>query len=108
MVVAITGIDQLIENKPYYTHSLLQANLYPAALNNKDVETIGVKATLVASAGISESVVYAVTREVFENLAEFKRLHPAYEVLTKKKMLEGLSAEIHPGAMKYYKEVGLK
>jgi TRAP transporter TAXI family solute receptor len=106
--VAITGIDKLIEEKPYYTHSLLPAHQYPSALNSGDVESIGVKATLVTSVGIPESVVYAVTREVFENLSEFKRLHPAYEVLTREKMLEGLSAKIHPGAIKYYKEVGLK
>ena len=40
--------------------------------------------------------------------AEFKKLHPAYGTLTRKNMLEGLSADIHPGALKYYKEVGLK
>ena len=43
-----------------------------------------------------------------ENFDYFKSLHPAYSVLTKKSMLEGLSAKIHPGAMKYYKEAGLK
>jgi hypothetical protein len=52
--------------------------------------------------------VYAITKEVFDNLDEFKKLHPAYSVLTKQNMLEGLSAPIHPGAMKYYKEAGLK
>jgi len=53
-------------------------------------------------------VVYAITKEVFDNFESFKKLHPAYKVLTKKGMLEGLSAPIHPGAMKYYKEAGLK
>jgi hypothetical protein len=45
---------------------------------------------------------------VFDNFESFKKLHPAYAVLTKEGMLEGLSAPIHPGAMKYYKEAGLK
>jgi TRAP-type uncharacterized transport system substrate-binding protein len=53
-------------------------------------------------------VVYAITKEVFENLDEFKALHPAFSVLTKESMLTGLSAPIHPGALKYYKEAGLK
>jgi TRAP-type uncharacterized transport system substrate-binding protein len=52
-------------------------------------------------------VVYAITKEVFENFEAFKKLHPAYSVLTKKNMLEGMSAPIHPGAMKYFKEAGL-
>ena len=53
-------------------------------------------------------MVYAITKEVFDNFESFKKLHPAYAVLTKEGMLEGLSADIHPGAMKYYKEAGLK
>jgi len=56
---------------------------------------------------VDDKVVYAVTKEVFENFEEFKKLHPAYEDLTKQNMLEGMSAPIHPGAMKYYKEAGL-
>ncbi|MBC7359530.1 MAG: C4-dicarboxylate ABC transporter substrate-binding protein, partial [Desulfacinum sp.] len=52
-------------------------------------------------------VVYAIVKEVFDNLEEFKKLHPAYSVLTRENMLEGLSAPFHPGALKYYKEAGL-
>jgi TRAP-type uncharacterized transport system substrate-binding protein len=55
----------------------------------------------------ADEVVYAITKEVFDNFEEFRKLHPAYEVLTRESMLEGLSAPIHPGAMKYYKEAGL-
>ena len=106
--VSITGIDKLIEEKPYYAPSVLPAHLYPTALNSEDVGTFGVKATLVTAAWIPDEIVHAVTREVFENLAEFKKLHPAYEALTRENMLDGLSATIHPGAMKYYRELGLK
>ena len=49
----------------------------------------GVKATFVTSAKVPDNVVYAVTKEVFENFEAFKKLHPAYQVLTKKGMLEG-------------------
>ena len=61
----------------------------------------------MASADVPDDVVYAITKEVFDNLDEFKKLHAAYSGLTKKSMLEGLSAPIHPGALKYYKEAGL-
>ena len=68
---------------------------------------LGVMTTVVTSADVNEDVVYALTREVFENLDEFKTQHPAFAVLTKEGMLQGLSAPLHPGAVKYYKEAGL-
>jgi TRAP transporter TAXI family solute receptor len=106
--VSITGIDALLAKYPYYAKSMIPVKLYPGATNTEDVPTFGVKATFVTSAKVPEEVVYAVTKEVFDNFDDFKKLHPAYAVLTKEGMLEGLSAEIHPGAMKYYKEAGLK
>jgi uncharacterized protein len=108
ILVDITGVETLLENFPYYTKSTLSKTLYPDAANTKDVETFGVQATLVTSAKVADDVVYAITKEVFENLEDFKTLHPAYANLTKEGMLTGLSAPIHPGAMKYFKEVGLK
>lgn len=100
-------LDKLIEEKPYYARAVVPAKFYPGALNKEDAQTFGVKATFVTSAKVPDEVVYAITKEVFENFEEFKKLHPAYEVLTKKGMLEGMTAPIHPGAMKYYKEAGL-
>lgn len=105
--VSITGIDKLLAKYPYYAKSVIPISMYPGAQNDKDVETFGVKATLVTSAKVPDEVVYAITKEVFENFDEFKSLHPAYANLTKESMLEGLSAPIHPGAMKYFKEAGL-
>jgi hypothetical protein len=106
--IAITNIDQLLSKYPYYAKSVISRSLYPGAENTEDTKTFGVKATLVTSSRIPSDVVYAITKEVFENFESFKKLHPAYEFLTKKEMLEGLSAPIHKGAMRYYKEVGLK
>jgi len=105
---SITGIDYLLKKYPYYAKSFIPVDEYPGAVNDKNVETFGVKATLVTSAKVPDDVVYAITKEVFDNFEEFKTLHPAYKDLTKESMLEGLSAPIHPGALKYYREVGLK
>jgi len=105
---SITGIDKLLAKYPYYAKSVIPIKFYPGAINDADIPTFGVKATLVTSSKVSKKVVYAITKEVFENFDYFKNLHPAYSVLTKKSMLDGLSAKIHPGAMKYYKEAGLK
>ena len=53
-------------------------------------------------------MVYAITKEVFENLDQFKKLHPAFANLKKEEMIkDGLSAPLHDGAKKYYKEAGL-
>ena len=105
---SITGIDSLLEKYPYYAKAYIPVKLYPGAENTENVDTFGVKATFVTSAKVSEDVVYAVTKEVFDNFDSFKKLHPAYAVLTKEGMLEGLSAPLHAGALKYYKEAGLK
>ena len=108
-IISIKGkdIDEMLKKYPYYSKSTIPRSFYPYALNTEDVETIGVKATFVTSNKVSEAIVYAITKEVFENFEEFKSLHPAYEVLTKENMLKGLSAPIHKGALKYYKEAGL-
>lgn len=101
------GLDELIAANPFYAKAYVPISQYPQAENDADVPTFGVKATFVTSADVEDDVVYAVTKEIFENLEDFKQLHPAYAVLTKENMLEGLSAPIHPGALKYYQEAGL-
>ncbi|MBC8318510.1 MAG: TAXI family TRAP transporter solute-binding subunit [Desulfobulbaceae bacterium] len=107
LIADITDIESLLAETPYYAASFVPSAAYPGAQNEKDAKTFGVKATLVTSAKVADDIVYAITKEVFENFEEFKKLHPAYSILTKESMLKGLSATIHPGAMKYYKESGL-
>jgi TRAP transporter TAXI family solute receptor len=106
--VPITNIESLLEKYPYYAKAKIPVNMYPKAKNRKNVDTFGVKCTFVTSAKVPDEVVYTITREIFENFSKFKKLHPAYQLVTKKSMLEGLSAPIHPGALRYYEEVGLK
>lgn len=106
--VSITGIESLLAKNPYYAKSFVPVKNYPGADNKQDVPTFGVKATFVTSAKVPDNIVYAITKEVFDNLEDFTKLHPAYAGLTKENMLEGLSAPIHSGAMKYFKEAGLK
>ena len=106
--IPITNIGSLLKKYPYYAKAVTQVTaFYPGAANTEDVPTFGVKATFVTSAKVSDEVVYAIVKEVFDNFDEFVKLHPAYTGLTKESMLEGLSAPLHPGAVKYYKEAGL-
>jgi uncharacterized protein len=100
-------VKKLTDKFSYYADSEIPVDDYAGVANDANVPTFGVKATLCTSANVPDDVVYAITKEVFDNFDEFKTLHPAYGTLTKESMLKGLSAPIHPGAMKYYKEAGL-
>jgi len=106
-IIPITETKTLLNRYPYYAPAVIPIKFYPGAGNKKDVHTFGVKATFVTSSKVPDELVYAITKEVFENLDEFKKLHPAYEILTPAGMLQGLSAPLHPGAVKYYREKGL-
>ena len=102
-----TGTQSLLNKYPYYAKAVIPVKFYPKANNTADIETVGVKATFVTSKKRDENIVYAITKEVFDNLEAFKKLHPAYSVLTRENMLQGLSAPIHKGALRYYREAGL-
>ena len=100
-------IAKLTKEMPYYAPATIPVADYPGIANKSDVQTFGVKATICTTADVSEAEIYAITKTVFENLDKLKALHPALAVLTKENMLQGLSAPLHPGALKYYKEAGL-
>lgn len=108
-IVPIEGpaAEHLLRSHVYYAKSTIPTEYYPEAINENDPASIGVKTTFVTSARTPENVVYAITREVFESFEEFKQLHPAYKGLTRQNMLAGLSAPLHPGALRYYRETGL-
>ncbi|MEO0361321.1 MAG: TAXI family TRAP transporter solute-binding subunit [Pseudomonadota bacterium] len=106
-LVDVTGpeIDKLISENPYYAAATIPGGMY--AGNDADASTFGVKATFVTSSSVPDDVVYEVVKAVFENFDRFKKLHPAFENLSEDEMISGgLSAPLHPGAEKYYKERG--
>jgi TRAP transporter TAXI family solute receptor len=99
-------IDALVEENDYYRVATIPGGMYRG--NEEDVVTFGVGATFVSSSQVPEEVIYVVTKSVFENFDDFKRLHPAFANLKKEEMVkDGLSAPLHDGAAKYYKEAGL-
>ena len=99
------GIDKLVKEKPYYAYAVIPGGMYPN--NPNPTNTYGVQATVITSAKVPADVVYAFTKAVFDNFDEFKKLHPALAVLDPQHMLkDGLSAPLHDGAVKYYKEKG--
>ena len=106
-LVPVTGeaIDKLVAENAFYAKATVPGGMYPGTPD--DVETFGVKATFVTSADVDDDVVYQVVKAVFDNFDRFKGLHPAFANLKEEDMISGgLSAPLHPGAVKYYKERG--
>jgi uncharacterized protein len=106
-LVSITGpaVDKLVAEKPYYAKAVIPGGLYPG--NPDPTNTYGVLATVVASAKTPPETVYQVVKAVFDNFDEFKKLHPALANLKAENMVkDGLSAPLHEGAVRYYKEKG--
>ncbi len=105
-LVNATGpaIDKLVAENSYYRKAVIPAGMYN---NKEDIQTFGVGATFVTSADVSEKVVYTVVKAVFDNFDQFKKLHPAFANLKESEMIrDSLSAPLHRGAIKYYKERG--
>ncbi|MEM7504452.1 MAG: TAXI family TRAP transporter solute-binding subunit [Pseudomonadota bacterium] len=105
-LVNATGpaIDKLIADNSFYRTATIPKDMYN---NKEDVTTFGVGATFVTSSDVPENVVYTVVKAVFDNFEQFKKLHPAFANLSEKAMIkDSLSAPLHAGAVKYYKERG--
>jgi TRAP transporter TAXI family solute receptor len=108
VIVSVTGkeVDELVEKNAYYRKAIIPGGMYRGT--DTDTPTFGVGATFVSSAKVPENVIYEIVKAVFENFEEFQKLHPAFATLKKEEMIkDGLSAPLHDGAAKYYKEAGL-
>ena len=107
VLVPVTGpaVDKLVSDNAYYRIAKIPGGMYSGSPD--DVMTFGVGATFVSSTHTPADTVYHVVKSVFENFDGFRKLHPAFSTLTKEEMVkDGLSAPIHDGAAKYYKERG--
>lgn len=108
VLVNVTGaaVDQLVADNPFYRTATIPGGMYRG--NDTDTNTFGVGATLVTSADVPEDVVYNLVKSVFTDIDAFRGLHPAFANLDPKQMAnDGLSAPLHPGAEKFYREAGL-
>ena len=106
-LVPITGpaVDKLVADYPYFAKVQIPGGLY--ANNPNPTDTFGVVASFVSSSKVPAETVYTLVKAVFENFEDFKKLHPAFANLDPQHMIkDGLSAPLHEGAVKYYKEKG--
>ena len=108
VLVAVNGpaVDKLVADNDYYRKAIVPGGMYRGTPD--DTATFGVGATFVSSTNTPSDTVYAVVKSVFENFDSFRKLHPAFANLKKEEMIkDGLSAPLHDGAARYYKEAGL-
>ncbi len=107
--IPIVGYDaeKLLMDYPYYSNASIPKELYPESLNEGDVESIGVRATIVTSVDTPNDAVRKFTADIFENFEKFSSIHPVLKNLKKTDMFQSLSAPIHPGAIEYYRKCGL-
>lgn len=108
VLVEVAGptVDGLVEQHSYYRTATIPGGMYRGT--DEDTMTFGVGATFVTRADVADEVVYELVKAVFENFDDFKALHPAFANLEKEEMVsDGISAPLHPGAERYYKEAGL-
>ena len=106
-LISVTGpaIDQLLDENEYYSKATIPGGIYKGT--DGDIETYGVYATFISSTRTSEEKIYQITKSVFDNFDRFKKLHPAFGHLQESEMIKNaLSAPLHDGAVKYYKERG--
>jgi TRAP transporter TAXI family solute receptor len=107
IVVPVDGpvIQALAADNDYYAMATIPGGMYNGT--DGDVTTFGVGATFVSSTATDEETIYQMVKAVFENFERFKKLHPAFANLEPSNMIvNNLSAPLHDGAVRYYKEQG--
>lgn len=97
--------DALVRKNVFYSKAIIPGGIYPGT--DRDIHTFGTLATLVTTSRMSDETVYQLVKSVFEDLAEFKKQHPAFRALNVSGMLkDGIAAPFHLGAVRYYREKG--
>ena len=106
-IVPLNGpaIAKLQETQPYYVNAILPAGAYKGV--DSDVETLAVRAIWATHADVSDDIIYAVTKALYENTETLGKVHPKGKEINVETALESVSIPVHPGAQRYYDEKGL-
>lgn len=97
-----------LDKYPFYTKAVIPAGTYQGV--DHDVETIRDTALLVASADVDDDLVYEITKSIFneKGLAHMLKVSNATREMSIENGLAGASVPVHPGAARYWKEVGVE
>jgi len=107
-IINVTGpaIDKLVAQEPYFSAIAIPDGTYKTQTGT--VNSFGARLAAVTSEDVPDDLAYEVVKAVFENLDSFKRLHPGLGHLEAKDMMKnGVTAPIHPGAARYFREAGM-
>jgi TRAP transporter TAXI family solute receptor len=107
-LVPLDNVEEIVATESFYVRELISGETYPNSDGPAEIETLGVNATLLASANVSEDVVYLITKATFENLDSLDQFGANFSALVNGKALDSLMVPIHPGALRYYHEIGLE
>ncbi|WP_084448767.1 TAXI family TRAP transporter solute-binding subunit [Desulfovibrio inopinatus] len=88
-----------------WTRYVIPAGTYPNQA--KDINTIAQPNFLAVRADVDEEAVYLITKTIFENFPFLQAIHKGTKALSKDKAIVGLPLPLHPGAAKYFREIGL-
>jgi TRAP transporter TAXI family solute receptor len=91
-------------NDPAYIPAVIPANTYNG--QTADVQAAAVQNFLVTHEGVSTDIVYGMTKALWTSLDQLTAAHSAAKAIDIKKATQGMPVPLHPGAEKYYKEVG--
>lgn len=97
--------DALIKADPYFIKSTVKKGVYPGM--TEDIETIASPAYLICLEKLKTDDVYRITKAIFENIKDIASAHKQGENIQLTTALQGSTIPLHPGAEKYYKEVGV-
>ncbi|MDR3161284.1 MAG: TAXI family TRAP transporter solute-binding subunit [Spirochaetaceae bacterium] len=95
---------QLMKEFPFYTQYPVPGGSYRGV--SQDTKTLAVKATFIVSNKLSEETVYQLTKNLFESRAEIISAHAKGTELSPPYGVGGISIPFHPGAAKYFREIG--
>lgn len=107
-LVPITGpeVDAVIVEKPYYRKGRIARGLYLDS--QTDIDSFGLGATFVALESTSPKAIYQIVKQIVENFKDFQSLHPSLQTLDRKELpYAGITAPLHSGAIRYYREARL-
>ncbi len=98
-------MDEFCSDRPYLAMMVLPSGTYKG--QDQDVPVVASPAILSANDEMSEDIVYQITKALWENIDELASVHAQGKNVKLETALSAMSVPLHPGAEKYYKEVGL-
>ncbi len=99
-------LSKIDASYPVWTPFVIKAGTYPG--QTKAIHTIAQPNLLIVTKDTPEQTVYLLTKTIYENLPFLHSVHKATLVMSLQKAIDGLPMPLHPGAAKYYKEMGIK